>query len=282
MLAGIIGDVIGSVYEGRQWTVHDQELIQPLPVDDSKSPLLLKNTKWVRPEYSWTDDSLCTLALYSAFLNKQNPTTALIYFCKKYETEATGFGRSFKQWIKNPVPYQSFGNGSIMRVGFIPHLKISLHEKLHIGVAYTNISHNHSDSINAVLSFIKLTHQLINGSFIDMENKKLVLKNILLKNGFYETVESMHALKKFEINAMTTFLQACAIVYESKNFEDVLKNSFYVGGDSDTLACVACNIAEHIYPIPAHLLEYSLKTFENYPELNNLIQRFQSSCCKLN
>lgn len=94
MIAGIVGDIIGSVYEGQQWSNKNLSLIWQ---DSNKSAIkpILKNLSFVRKKQSWTDDTLCTLALYDAYINKKDYATNLQYFCKKYQSDVIGFGKSF-------------------------------------------------------------------------------------------------------------------------------------------------------------------------------------------
>ena len=89
-----------------------------------------------------------------------------------------------------------------------------------------------------------------------------------------ETVEDMHNKKSFEMNALTTLKQAVAILYESTSFEDVLKNCFYVGGESDTLACVACNLASSYYAISNKLQNIAMNSLTDNKELYELTLHF--------
>ena len=158
MIGGIIGDVIGSVYEGYQWQTKELELIQQDVVSKNKNiEPLLKNTKWVREQPSWTDDTLCSLALYSAYISKTNPSKTLQSLCLKYQNESIGFGKGFKLWLQDTKPYNSCGNGAIMRIGFIPFLNLSLREQKTLAIDYTNISHNHPRSIETVLDYLNFT-----------------------------------------------------------------------------------------------------------------------------
>lgn len=274
MLAGIIGDVIGSVYEAQQWQRKDLSLIQSLPFDENLVVPLLKNAKWVRQDYSWTDDTLCTLALYSAYIHKSDPVETMVYLCKKYFNESIGFGKSFNQWLDNPIPYESFGNGAIMRIGFIPFLNLNIQDKIQLGIDYTNISHNHKDSLAAVVDFILLCEWLKDDKKVKNFSKRSI-QTMLNKYQYLHSVEDLHKAKSFEINALTTFLQACVIVLESQNMHEVLVNSFYVGGDSDTLACIACNLASMIYPLDPTLWSYAEKTLTPFSELHHLVSHFQ-------
>lgn len=256
MIGGIIGDIIGSVYEGKQWDKRDLELFQTFPFTDVSD--VLKNTKWVRTTPGWTDDSLCTLALFSAYINKLSPVSELIRCCKKYANEATGFGGNFTKWLDNPVPYGSYANGSIMRIGFINHLDIPLQDKLDLAYDYTVISHNHEDSTTAVLDFVLLIEEIKD---LTLPEKKAAITSYLKAVNWTETVETLHDKKVFDMNALVTFKQALTIVLESNSFEEVMKLSCYVGGDTDTIACVAGNIAEHLWTIPTDLVDYLFDVF---------------------
>lgn len=256
MIGGIIGDIVGSVYEGKQWDKRDLELFQAFPFTDVSD--VLKNTKWVRTTPGWTDDSLCTLALFSAYINKLSPVSELVRCCKKYATDATGFGGNFTKWLDNPVPYGSYANGSIMRIGFINHLDIPLQDKLDLAYDYTVISHNHEDSTTAVLDFVLLIEEIKDLTLLE---KKAGIASYLKAVNWTETVETLHDKKVFDMNALVTFKQALTIVLESNSFEEVMKLSCYVGGDTDTIACVAGNIAEHLWPIPTDLFDYLFDVF---------------------
>lgn len=273
MLAGIIGDVLGSVYEAQQWKIKNLPLIQELPLDINNVTPLFKDIQWVRKDYSWTDDTLCTLSLYHAYINNESPTKSLLHFCNKYKSNEIGFGHAFKQWLNNPVPYGSFGNGALMRIGFIPYLNISLVEQMKLAYEYTAISHNHPDSFDAVTQFVMLSERLKEEKQKDDFSKKSIQK-ILKAFNYNETVESLHVKFKFELNALTTFLQACVVVLESTSMQDILINSFYVGGDSDTLACIACNLGSMLYENPENLLEFSLNTLKDSPDLYSLVEHF--------
>lgn len=269
MIHGIVGDVLGSVYEAYQWNNKDLNLIVENGIDYSSVKSLFKEPKWVRKNQSWTDDTLCTLALYSAYSKDISPIESMVYFCKKYKSESIGFGKAFEKWLDNPKPYASYANGSLMRVGFIPYSNVSLAEKLRLGSQYTGISHNHFDCFKAVSSFIVISEKIKNG-----ENYKTVIKKYLEENNYNKTVQDLHDDFKFEMNAMTTLLQSCVIVLESDSFEDILRNAFYVGGDSDTLGCVAGNLSSFIFGIPEVFKSIAIKSLEPYEDLYNLVIEF--------
>lgn len=270
MIAGIIGDVIGSIYEAHQWQVKDLDLIQSGDFDKALIKPFFENSKWMRKEQSWTDDTLCTLALYHSYTNKLSPIDSMVYFCSKYKNESIGFGKSFEKWISSPTPYASYANGSIMRIGFIPYLDLSLDDKLKLGQEYTGISHNHSDSFQAVSSFILLSEKIKSGG-----DYRKILTDFLKYYKFEKNVLDLHNEFNFEMNAMKTLLQACVVVLESDSFEDVLRNTFFVGGDSDTLACVACNLSSYIFSPPEYLKSYSFESLKPFDDLFDIAKGFE-------
>lgn len=276
MIGGIIGDVIGSVYEAHQWTSKDLPFIQSLPVDKTINVPVFKNTNWVRTSYGWTDDTLCTLGLYKAYIEKTDYAQTLQDVCVRNLNDSIGFGKSFKNWLTDIEPYNSYANGCIMRIGFIPFLPLSLSKKLALGYEVTKISHNHLNSYQSVQDYITLCHAL-KEDFIHKDFSKQVLKTYLQNQEFDFNVETMHADNRFELNSVYTLCQAVAIVYESNSFEEVLRNTFYVGGDSDTLATIACNIASIIYPIPPELMQIAELAMATNQELYDLVVHFSEN-----
>ncbi len=270
MIGGIIGDVLGSVYEAYQWKHKNQPLIITNPVSEMTDVIpLFKDLKWVRRTQYWTDDTLCTLGLYNAYINNLNPSTGLADFCNKYKNQSTGFGKNFEEWLNNPESTgNSYGNGAIMRLGFIPNLNITLPEKLKLAQAYTRITHNHTDSLTAVKDLILIAEVL------KLTKDKKYILDYLEAYNIQETVESYHTQFKFELNVQKTLHQVMVILNESTSFEDVMRNCFYVGGDSDTLACIAGNLAALLYEIPDYLIQFTMKCFITESELLNLIDHF--------
>jgi ADP-ribosylglycohydrolase len=228
MLKGMIGDYIGSIHEGFQWISKDEDLIsltvERLPV--------IKNAFNNRQVQTITDDTICTLGLYKAYIAKAEGTDAaqiLADFCKNHMDN--GFGKNFEKWIYNPVPYGSFANGCLMRLGFLYF--VPKKERLHYAIDYTLISHNHTDSIEAVIDYVEI---LNNRDNIDILNKIAEKRNVV------KTVEDYHNDKSFQISAKVTLNQVIAVLKESTSFSDILKNCMYIGGDTDTLATIACNL----------------------------------------
>ena len=98
MLGAIIGDIVGSRWEFN-------------PTNDY-------NFRWLSNENSFTDDTICTVAVADALLKRQDFGESIHEWCNRYPCPMGGYGGRFAQWVRsdNPLPYNSFGNGAAMRV----------------------------------------------------------------------------------------------------------------------------------------------------------------------
>lgn len=240
MIKGFIGDYIGSYFEGMQWVSKEGNFF------DLNTPInkILPDPIDGRTVQGITDDTVCTLGLYKAYLEGARGFEAakiLADFCKEHID--IGFGGGFKKWIENPIPYESYANGCIMRLGFLKYVPIE--ERFELALNYTNISHNHPESIEAVTDYVSLM------------NDKSILSDLMEKRGVVKSVEDYHNDAKFVISAKGTFNQVLAILNESSSFEDILHNCLYIGGDTDTLACIACSLSD--YDVPEYLVEKLMK-----------------------
>lgn len=261
MKAGIIGDILGSTFEGYQWK--DENLPWTVASRHQGVDKLLKDTPFVRTTPFWTDDTLCTLGLWKAYSQGLPVAETLRDFCLQYGDIATGFGKSFRSWLATGENPHSKGNGCIMRIGFIPHLPLSLENQKRLAEECTRITHDHPESLEAVSRYVELADAI----------KKRGKDAVLEIEG--ETVEGYHQQRRFEALALPTLAQAVAILKESDSLESVYRKAFYIGGDCDTLACVAGSLAEFMYPIPTPWITLIHGVFENYPEMQALLQAFE-------
>lgn len=273
MIGGIIGDYVGSVYEAYQWQTKELPLLLNDNVENIQEiKPLFENTKWVRTDHRWTDDTLCTLALYKAYALKKDPVRTMVDICTKYENPSTGFGKAFAKWLGDPRPYGSYANGSIMRIGFLPLVVKDLATLLSLAVTYTEITHNHQDSIEAVVNYCLLMHNMLH---YPVDERRNLLIAYINEHTQTKTLDEYHDRFSFELNAKETLNQAVCAVRHSNSFEDALKNCFYIGGDCDTLACVAGNIAALMYAVPGELEQKALESLKPEPELYNLAIHFK-------
>jgi ADP-ribosylglycohydrolase len=241
MIKGAIGDFIGSIHEGYQWTNKNQDLLE---VNIESIPVITKLFQ-AREKHSITDDTICSLGLLKAYFNddlSHGAAQTLSTFCKSYRE--CGFGGQFEKWIDDPVPYESFANGCLMRLGFLEF--VAPEQRLKYALMYTLISHDHNESIEAVIDYVKLF------------NEYTLLYKIAKQREVVKTVEDYHNDKKFVISAKETLNQAIAVLKESDSFEEVLINCMYIGGDTDTLATIACELSP--YNAPNYLEEIVKKS----------------------
>ncbi len=272
MLGGLIGDYLGSCFEGYQshekMSLFFENHNQLLQAKKHRVQSLLKNVKWVREEQHWTDDTLCTLGLLKAYIEGKDYAKTLQDICVKYQKESVGFGKGFEAWLKNPQPYQSFANGAVMRIGFIPHLPILYKDKQKLAYEMTMISHDHADSLLAVEIFIQLCERLKRTGDIKEIN------HILNDFQYFYSLEDLRSKKIFEMNALKTLLQALVIIKNSRSIDEVYANCLYVGGDVDTLACIAGNIAEFLFVIPENMKNKTLNCLYQYDDLSHIYSQF--------
>ena len=131
MLGTIIGDIVGSVYEFKNYRAKDF------------NPLF--NTK-----ARYTDDTVCTIAVADALANGVEPQKKLQEWCRRY-SENGGWGQRFALWIfdDDPQPYGSWGNGAAMRISPVGFMAESEQEVNDWAETITNITHNHPDALKS-------------------------------------------------------------------------------------------------------------------------------------
>ena len=247
MIGAIIGDIIGSTYEFEN-------------IINSKDFNLFTRAS------SFTDDTVMTIAVGQALVNtykekdiikiQQELIKQMQSFGYSYPSfyPNLGYGARFKYWLteKNPEPYNSFGNGSGMRVSSVAWLYDNLEDINKYAEITASVSHNHPEGIKgacAIASAIYLARQ--------NKSKEEIKKYI--EGKFKYTFEAISEIRKwhtFDETCQVTVPIAIQAFLEGKDFEDVLINAIYAGGDTDTIACMACSIAEAYYEIPDKFLEF--------------------------
>lgn len=243
MLGAIIGDISGSVYEFSDKKPFLNELI------DSKC--------------FFTDDTVLTLAIADSLISMKKENNFLhsekIYksFLKQYGTRYpdAGYGQDFSSWLisKYPKPYNSYGNGSAMRVSSIGYAFTSFEETLSEAKHSAKITHNHKDGIKGAKAIAGSIFLARNG-----ESKEKIKNYIQNKIGYNLSfnLDDLHNNYTFHIKCSESVPQAIYSFLISEDFEDSIRKAIYIGGDSDTLACISGSIAEAFYQkIPSHLIQ---------------------------
>ncbi len=242
MIGAIVGDFVGSAYEFA-------------PTKDYNFPL-------VTPASSITDDTIMSLAIADALMQVEpNYRERMLYWGRKYPNPKGSYGGSFKRWLESsdPQPYNSFGNGSAMRVAAIGWAFDKL-ETVQVEAAYSaEVTHNHTEGIRgavAVATAVNLARRKYTKDSIRKQVERLgydldfTILEIKQQYGFNET-------------CMGTVPQAIKCFLESTDYVDCIRMAVSLGGDADTLACIAGAIAEAYYgaeTIPSFLVEQALAT----------------------
>jgi type I restriction enzyme M protein len=268
MLGAIIGDIVGSRFE---W-------------NNNRS----KQFEFLTYKCSVTDDSIMSLAIAKALLESKADYSDLSENAIKYMQEIgrhypdCGYGGQFRKWIfsDNPKPYDSYGNGAAMRVSACGFVANSLEEAKRLSKAVTIITHNHPEGLKGA----EATAVAI---FLARSGKSLLeIRDYITKN-YYPldfTLDVIRDSYEFNESCQDTVPQALEAFFESKNFEDAIRNAISIGGDSDTLAAITGGIAEAYYGIPTEIRKHAL-TFLDERLLKILVEfenKYPSKMEKLN
>ena len=249
MLGAIIGDIVGSKYEFNNIKSKDF----PLFSDDS----------------AYTDDSIMTIAVAKALLRsreeKKDFKPILIEemqtYGRKFSHPKGGYGMRFSQWLTDadPKPYNSFGNGSAMRVSPCGLIAIELYEALSLAKASAEVTHNHPEGIKGA--------QAVAGAvFLAKQHKDKKDIADFIRTNFYDLDFSLSDIRdsyQFDETCQGTVPQAIVAFLESISFEDAIRNAVSLGGDCDTLTAITGSIAWAYYS-PAWDLDRFPEFFDIY------------------
>lgn len=235
MLGAIIGDIVGSRFEygGRN----------------------MPNFKLFTPECTFTDDTICIAAIADAVINGGDYAECLLKWCAKYPFPFGGYGSKFKEWLDNPShkAYNSWGNGSAMRVSAIGWAFDSIQKTMKEAERSAKITHSHPEGIKGAVCIATLIYQL--------RNKELIKEDIpdWLDVNFEYHLPDLSEVKGMNDSCMETVPQAIQCFMESDDFENTIRKAVAIGGDTDTTAAIAGAVAEALYPIPKEIKEKAIK-----------------------
>jgi type I restriction enzyme M protein len=268
MLGAIIGDIVGSRFE---W-------------NNNRS----KQFDFLTYKCSVTDNSIMSLAIAKALLESKVDYSDLSENAVKYmqgigrHYPNCGYGGRFRDWIHsdNPTPYGGYGNGAAMRVSACGFVANSLEEAKQLSKAVTEVTHNHPEGLKGA----EATAVAI---FLARSGKNLLeIRDYITKN-YYPlnfTLDGIRESYEYNQSCQDTMPQALEAFFESKNFEDAIRNAISIGGDSDTLAAITGGIAEAYYGIPTEIRKHAL-TFLDERLLKILVDfenKYPSKMEKLN
>ena len=258
MYGAILGDIIGSVYE---W--HN--------IKTKEFPLLIRESRY-------TDDSAMTIAVAEALLDtlgkdRAARRDAVIRSMQKWGRRYpnAGYGGRFYDWLYNrdPHPYNSWGNGSAMRVSSAGWLFDSLEETLQAAEDTAIVTHSHPEGIKGAKCVAAVIFLLRNGKTKD-EIRKFVTD--VFGYDLTRTCDEIRPGYHFDVSCQGTVPVAITAFLEGKDFEDVIRTAVSLGGDCDTLTCIAGGMAEAMYGVPEELKEECRKRLK--PDMVKVLDRF--------
>ncbi|PCI26920.1 MAG: hypothetical protein COB67_09655 [SAR324 cluster bacterium] len=224
MLGAIAGDVIGSVYE-------------EFPIKTKHFPLF--------GEYStFTDDTVLTVAVAHAILNNENYGNTIKSFGQRYPD--AGYGMSFYEWMFSPSmePYNSWGNGSAMRVSSIGFLFDSVDSVLLEAKKSAEVTHNHPEGVKGAQATALAVYLARTGA-----SKDTIRSEMQKRFGYWmdRTLREIRPEYNFTVSCQGSVPEAIIAFLESRDFESAIRNAISLGGDSDTMASIAGGIAQAFY-----------------------------------
>ena len=251
MLGAIIGDIVGSVHEGIGTKTKDFPLFVPRSI--------------------FTDDTVLTVAVAEWILTRGDLTSILHTYYNSFPYR--GYGGMFHEWASEQKrdPYNSFGNGSAMRVSPVGFAFDTIDDVLLWAEKSSSVTHNHPEGIRgaqAIAAAIYYARQ-------NLEKKKI--KELIESHFDYDlsiTLDRIRPTYSFVETCQGTVPQALIAFLESTNYEDAIRNAISLGGDADTLACITGGIAEAYYRgIPQDLAVKAKQLLD--PKLSDVIHRFR-------
>ena len=277
MLGAILGDIVGSVYEFHNTKSYDFEMFTL--------------------QSNYTDDSILSLAvadwvMNDAKLSEHKLEAYLVQYAKHYPCPVGGYGGGFRTWVFHPehlkdyktgryatkrCPYNSWGNGSAMRVSAVGGWFPTLEQTEEVAKISAEITHNHPEGIKGAQATATAIYLARTGS-----SKSEIKEYIEERFGYNlnDTWEHLNRTYSWHSSCQRTVPQAIIAFLESHDFESAIRMAVSMGGDSDTLACITGGIAEAYYgEIPEEMIR---KAFVVLPEeLRNVLKQFATKCYDL-
>ncbi len=248
MLGAIAGDIIGSIYEG--------------------APIRRKDFPLFGPGATFTDDTVCTVAIADCLMRGGDFAGALRAWVRRYP--GRGYGGMFRRWALSDMPaYGSWGNGAAMRVSPIAWLAWDEEQALALAAKSAAVSHDHPDAIagaQAVVLAMWLARQ--------KAGRETIRTSIKARFGYdlSEPVASIRRWYRFDVSCKGTVPPAIICALEASDYEDAVRNAISLGGDSDTLACITGGIAEVIHGLPKPIAAEAMARLD--ADLQAVVRRF--------
>lgn len=251
MIGAITGDIAGSRYEFDN-------------TSDYKFPIF-------SGDCDFTDDTVCTVAVADAILREIDYQTSMRQWCRRYPHPMGEYGGYFFNWVMcpDPSPYNSFGNGSAMRVSPVAWLfdnESDVREQAELSAA---ITHNHPEGIKGAVAIAVAIFRMRKAT-----EKSGRIFDEVAREFYGEDVYSRLPEKGyFDVTCQGCVPLSLYIASVATDFEDAIRLAVTYGGDSDTLGAIIGSLAEAQYGIPE---EMAAKAKSFLPEeMLEVVKRFE-------
>ena len=259
MLGAIVGDIVGSPYEFDENREIAHSKVFPLLSEDSR----------------FTDDTVMTLAVADAIMRvmprrgdsvtpedfRRQVIISMRNFAAKYPS--AGYGARFMYWLArpHPQPYNSFGNGSAMRVSPVAWAFDDLETVERFAEISAEVSHNHPEGIKGAQATASAIFMARTG------RSKQEIKDYITERYGYNLTRTLDEIRPNYHHVETcqeTVPEALTAFLEGEDFEDVTRGAVSLSGDSDTLTAIACSVAEGMYGIPEEIDDMVLPLLDDF------------------
>ena len=261
MLGAIIGDIVGSPYEFDHNNIKTTDFT-----------LFCERS-------SFTDDTIMTLAVAAGLMDGDGDPaktenaimSAMLKLGRMYPD--AGYGANFANWLSSemPKPYNSFGNGSAMRVSAVSWLFETLTQVEEYARISSRITHNHPEGIKGAQATASAIYMARSGK------SKADIKQYIEQKYDYDLSRSLDEIRPryhHVESCQETVPEAMIAFLESNDFEDAIRKAVSLGGDSDTLTAITGSIAEGFYGIPEWLVQKAVSMLDQ--PLLAILNRWQS------
>ncbi len=233
LVGAIAGDMVGSLYEAR-------------PIKTKEFPLFSRRSRF-------TDDTVLTIAIADALLGDRGFAASLKRWGRRYPD--AGYGGSFIRWLLSDdnEPYNSWGNGSAMRVSAVGYACDSVASVLQQAEQTAVVTHDHPEGIKGAQAVALSVFLARSGA------DKLCIKSEMharFKYDLNRLLDHIRPRYQFDVSCQGSVPESLIAFIESADYEDAIRNAVSLGGDSDTMACIAGAIAQaHYGGVPQWIVE---------------------------
>lgn len=247
MIGAIAGDMIGAPYEGFPKKSKDFEGLVS----------------------RFTDDTVLTVAVASAILNGTDNADTIKEFALRYPR--AGYGGAFRRWMKawGNEPYNSWGNGSAMRVSPVGYAYDTEDKVLDHAKRTAEVTHNHPEGIKGAQATALSIFMARNGAEKEDIRKEITSR---FEYDLDRTVDEIRPGYRFDVSCMGSVPESIISFLDSDSFMDAIRNAISLGGDADTMACIAGGIAQAFYKeIPDRVVDAVREKLT--PDLREVVDR---------